>query len=67
MILGMILITHDETNLRAIEGQVQDDSKNKDITEEYDENVNIFQLLLTLFMTFYSVQHSPSSCRTFLG
>ena len=23
MILGMILITHDETNLRAIEGQVQ--------------------------------------------
>ena len=30
----------------------KDDSKNTDITEEDDENVNIFQLLLTLFMTF---------------
>ena len=37
MILGMILITHYETNLRAIEGQVPDDNKNKDITEEDDE------------------------------
>ena len=30
----------------------KDDSKNTDITEEDDEDVNIFQLLLTLFMTF---------------
>ena len=30
----------------------KDDSKNTDITEEDDENVNIFQLLLTQFMTF---------------
>ena len=29
----MILITHDESNLRALEGQVQDDSKNNDITD----------------------------------
>ena len=33
----MILITHDKTNHRSIEEQVQDDSKNTDITEEDDE------------------------------
>ena len=38
MILGMIhLITHDETTLGAIEGQVLDDSKNTIITKEEDE------------------------------
>ena len=38
MILEMIiLITHDETTLGAIEGQVLDDSKNTNITKEEDE------------------------------
>ncbi len=35
MILGMIdLTTHDEKTLRAVEGQVLDDSKNTIITKE---------------------------------
>ena len=41
MILGMIdLTTHDEKTLRAIEGQVLDDSKNTNITKKEDEVVN---------------------------
>ena len=41
MILGMIdLITHYETTLGAMEGQVLDDSKNTNITKEEDEFVN---------------------------
>ena len=32
MILGMIYLTHDKINLRAIEGKVLDDSKNTIIT-----------------------------------
>ena len=45
MILGIILITHDEANLREIEGQVHDDSKNTDITEEDDEMSIYFSYL----------------------
>ena len=41
MILGMIdLTTHDEKTLRAVEGQVLDDSKNTIITKEEDGFVN---------------------------
>ena len=46
----MILITHHETNLRAIiEGQVQDDSKNTHITDtdtEEGEVASFKQVLL---------------------
>ena len=46
MILGMIdLTTHDEKTLRAIEGQVLDDSKNTNITKEEDELVNFISYL----------------------
>ena len=37
MILGLDFITHNDDTLRADEGQVQDDSKNNDITEEDDD------------------------------
>ena len=46
------MATHSDDNQLSMEEKVPDDIKNKDITEEDDENVNIFQLLLTLFMTF---------------
>ena len=53
MILGMIhLITHYETTLGAIEGQVLDDNKNTNITKEEDEFVNLFHIVRYLFMTF---------------
>ena len=52
MILGMIdEKTHDEKTLRAIEGQVLDDSKNTIITKEEDEFVNLFHIVRYLFMT----------------
>ena len=37
MILGLDFTTHNDDTLRADEGQVQDDSKNNDITEEDDD------------------------------
>ena len=39
------LTTHDEKTLRAIEGQVLDDSKNTNITKEEDELVNFISYL----------------------
>ncbi len=46
MLLGMIdLITHYETTLGAMEGQVLDDSKNTNITKEEDEVVNFISYL----------------------
>ena len=37
MILVLDFTTHNDDTLRADEGQVQDDSKNNDITEEDDD------------------------------
>ena len=37
LILGLDFTTHNDDTLRADEGQVQDDSKNNDITEEDDD------------------------------
>ena len=37
MILGLDFTTHNDDTLRADEGQVQDDIKNNDITEEDDD------------------------------
>ena len=45
MILGMIdLITHYETTLGAMEGQVLDDSKNTNITKEEDESCQFISI-----------------------
>ena len=56
MILGMIhLITHYETTLGAIEGQVLDDSKNTNITKEEDESCQ-FISNLSISIHDYSVK-----------
>ena len=45
------LTSHDGDNLRDVEGQVPDDSKNNNVTEEDDGDVNLFQIVRFLFMT----------------
>ena len=49
MILGLDFTTHNDDTLRADEGQVQDDTKNNDITEEDDD------CMLRCFKNFLSL------------
>ena len=63
MILGMIdLTTHDEKTLRAIEGQVLDDSKNTIITKEEDELfLSSLSRIISLTVNKYEVKDKQFS------
>ena len=55
MILGLDFTTHNDDTLRADEGQVQDDSKNNDITEE-DDDCQYISVISNSIHDLYSVK-----------
>ena len=55
MILGLDFTTHNDDTLRADKGQVQDDSKNNDITEE-DDDCQYISVISNSIHDLYSVK-----------
>ena len=55
MILGLDFTTHNDDTLRADEGQVQDDIKNNDITEE-DDDCQYISVISNSIHDLYSVK-----------
>ena len=63
MILGLTnTTTHSDETLRAVEGQVLDDFRTKDITKEDDLDVDIFHYFSNLIKTLSCRSESSFNC-----
>ena len=63
MILGLTnTTTHSDETLRAVEGQVLDDFRTKDITKEDDLDVDIFNYVSNLIKTLSCRSESSFNC-----
>ena len=63
MILGLTnTTTHSDETLRAVEGQVLDDFRTKDITKEDDLDVDIFHYVSNLIKTLSCRSESSFNC-----